>query len=77
MNNYNFLSSRKTSKLSSQEPEVVGNAPNSEGKMRTSWLMSLMMIVAFFIAGNNVFAQTTIINPATSGVGTFQVIVLL
>jgi hypothetical protein len=67
MNNYNFLSSRKTSKLSSQEPEVVGNAPNSEGKMRTSWLMSLMMIVAFFIAGNNVFAQTTIIDPATSG----------
>ncbi|MBY0487897.1 MAG: fibronectin type III domain-containing protein, partial [Flavobacteriaceae bacterium] len=51
MNNYNSLSYRKLSVLSSQEPEVVGNSPNSSGGMRTSWLMSLMLFFLFFMAG--------------------------
>ena len=66
MNNYNSLSYRKLSVLSSLEPDVVGNSPNSKGSTRTSWLMSLMMFF-LLIVGNFSFAQTTIINPSTSG----------
>ncbi|WP_298118815.1 GEVED domain-containing protein, partial [Flavobacterium sp.] len=63
MNNYNSLSYRKLSKLSSQEPDVVGNSPNSTGKMRTSWLMSLCFVfVSLFMVSNSALAQTNIAN---------------
>ena len=67
MNNYNSLNYRKFSKFRSQEPEVVGNSPNSRGSMRTSWLVSLMIMFAYMFIGNSVFAQTTIINPTSAG----------
>ncbi|MFN7676282.1 GEVED domain-containing protein, partial [Flavobacterium sp.] len=69
MNNYNSLSYRKFSKLSSQEPEVVGNSSNAKGSMRTSWLMS---VVLFFllVLGNEAFAQVTTYSFAQSS-GTY------
>ena len=39
---------------------------NSVNRRRTSWLMSLMMMLTFLF-GLNGFAQTTIIDPATAG----------
>ncbi len=57
MNNYNSLSYRKLSKLSSQEPEVAGNAPNYSGKMRTSWLVSLMLFVGLLLTNFTAFSQ--------------------
>lgn len=67
MNNYNSLNYRKDSKFSSREPDVVGNSPNSGGKTRTSWLVSLMIMIACMFMGSSVFAQTTIINPTSAG----------
>lgn len=55
INNYNSLSYRKDSVLSSQEPDVVGNSPNSEGFLRTWWksassLLSLLLLFSFFFS---------------------------
>jgi GEVED domain/Fibronectin type III domain/Secretion system C-terminal sorting domain/Bacterial Ig-like domain (group 2) len=47
------------SKLSSQEPEVVGKSPNSDGKKRMSWL-SILMVAFMFLTGLSSLAQTAI-----------------
>lgn len=57
MNNYNSLSYRSQSVLSSQEPDVVGNAPNSKGKLRTSWLMSLMLLAVLLFSSGSIWSQ--------------------
>lgn len=49
------MSYRKASVLSSQEPEVVGNAPNSEGNLRTWWksvsaLFTLLLLFSAFFS---------------------------
>ncbi len=67
MNNYNSLSYRMFSKLSSQEPEVVGNSPNTRGKTRTSWFVNLIMFIAVLLVGNTIYSQTTLISPAGDG----------
>lgn len=68
MNNYNSLSYRKGSVLNSQETEVVANAPNTSGKRRTWWIMSLILFFLLFVGTAN--AQTTIISP--TGAGAFE-----
>ncbi|MEC4005922.1 GEVED domain-containing protein, partial [Flavobacterium sp. SUN052] len=80
MNNYNSLNYRKNSKFSSQEPEVVGNAPNSYGKMRNSWLLSLLVLFLFSFGngygqiGSYSFANTnTAYSTIVGGSGTTAV----
>jgi GEVED domain/Secretion system C-terminal sorting domain len=68
INNYNSMSYRKVSVLSSQEPEVVGNAPNSEGKLRWSWLMSLVVFLTVFF-GQNSLAQVSYSESFTASAG--------
>jgi hypothetical protein len=71
MNNYNSLSYRRLSVLSSQEPDVVGKAPNFSGKMRTSWLMSLMLMLTFLF-GLNGFSQAPANYAFSSSSGTYN-----
>jgi|GEM_PF-2061814 len=70
MNNYNSLNYRKDSKFSSREPDVVGNAPNSVGGTRTSWLMSFMLFCTLLLAQFAV-GQTLTVN-ATGTTGSFN-----
>lgn len=62
------MSYRKASVLSSQEPEVVGNAPNSEGKLRWSWLMSLFVFLTVFFSQNSL-AQVSYSESFTANAG--------
>ncbi|WP_396146699.1 GEVED domain-containing protein, partial [Flavobacterium sp.] len=56
MNDYFSLSYRNLAKLRWQASLVVRNAPNSSGKLRTSWIMSLLL-VAMFMFNYNAWSQ--------------------
>mgnify|MGYP002080153796 CR=1 FL=1 len=68
MNNYNSLGYRTSSVLNSQETEVVANAPNSSVKRRTTWLMSLTIMLMSLISFTS-NAQTIIISPSVNDGG--------
>ncbi|MDI1315665.1 immunoglobulin domain-containing protein, partial [Flavobacterium sp.] len=67
MNNYNLLSYRKLSKLSSQGLDLIDKEANSSSTTRMKWLLSLMLFFAICFSGNNLKAQTVLLSGTGDG----------
>ncbi|MFN3753738.1 GEVED domain-containing protein [Flavobacterium sp.] len=56
INNYTKLSSRSENGLKKRTPDVVGNAPNTVGKLRKTWVLSLLTTL-MLLTGLNSWSQ--------------------